>query len=198
MAEGVATPVQEQMLKPFSQRLYAGDLDYSKSYIYQYFNEVTRLVGEDLVLKGLEVVDLAHTADDITVTVAPGFIIQDKAFIDLGASNMPLTFVNASNFDAAGQFVVYGKYRNLISIEQNSFALAGMYVNLNGSPHEPWNHDMNRIVFAAISFTKGVSGIESVSVAMGGDITIDGNLYKIRPTRYDSMIETSLDGGILP
>ena len=197
MSFGYTTPIQEKLLEPFSQRLYSGDIDYSKSYIYNYFNDLTRIIGEDLVVKGFDVNSVSHTGNTIIVNINPGYIIHDKSFIQVDQM-MTLQYPHANAFDSIGKFVVFTRYKNYLNHEENKLRVGMVYIDSVGISFGEFNSNMDRVILAVYSFTKdGSNNIDSIT-SETGPVIIDGQSFDVYPFAQENAIESSVDGGIIP
>ena len=193
MAIGVATPTNQRMLlQPYTQRLYSGDINYTKSYIYKWVNSLTELMGQNLVMLGCAVSSSSFTNTSITVGFDAGYLLQDNAFVDLTAG-CSITYPDASFFEDTGKFVVFTRFRNYHNPETHKLQVGMMYVNSSGDS-ENFNSNTDKIILASIDFTKLGDNINSITVSQSGTITIDGTSYTIYP-RPDLDI---VDGGQLP
>lgn len=197
MTNGIATPTQRMILRPFSQRLYYSDINYSKSYIYNFVNDLTEVAGQDLVILGCKINDSSFTDTDITIEMNTGYLLHDKAFIDLTESELPIsiTYPKASNFDESGKFILFSRFKNYNNPEYHKMRLVMMYVNSSGISYETFNPETDRIILMTVSFTKDISGnIDGVTVSQENTIEINGSTYSVFP-RLDLYM---VDGGQLP
>lgn len=200
MSIGVSTPSQTRLLKPYTQRLFSGDLNYNSSYIYKYVNDLTKFIGNNLIVNGCDLNDISFTDTDITIEINTGYLIHDNTFIDLtDGSNVTLTYTNASSFDADGKFIVFTRFKNYIIDESHKLAIGMMYLSDGGITFDDFNFETDKIILMTIDFTKdGFDNIDSVTPSESGTVEINGEVYSIHPTKDDDMILTIVDGGQLP
>lgn len=200
MAIGASTPTQTRVLKPLTQRLFSGNLSYTSSYIYKYVNDLTKFIGNNLIVNGCDLNDISFTDTDITIEINTGYLIHDRAFIDLtDGSNVTLTYTNASSFDSDGEFIVFTRFKNYQLNESHKLSIGMMYLSSSGVTFDEFDTDTDKIVLMTIGFTKdGFDNIDSVTPLESGSVTINGEVYTIHPTKDDNMILTIVDGGQLP
>lgn len=194
MPIGYIIPSQDRPIKPFSSKLYSGDLSYTKSFVHNYFNGFTRIFGQNLIAKGLETSILSFTNTDITVRVSPGYLIQDETFIEI-ISTTDVTYPNASFFDSSGSFIVFARFKSRQTMDKNDLMLGITYVSPNGIPLDPLDPTKDLVILASLTFSKDESGnINSVISNIDGNITIQGQSRSIRPIAEPQIISL-LDGG---
>ena len=194
MAIGSSTPNQRTILQPYTQRLFSGDVNYTKSYIYNYVNQLTELIGTDQVVLGCSVNSSSFTNTDISVEINSGYLLHDKAFVDI-TSNVTLTYPNASSFDESGAFIIFTRFKNYHTHDFHKLQVCMTYIDSGGNPFEDFNSNTDRIILCIINFTKDLSGnLDSITVSQDSSIVIDGVTYESYP-RTELYI---VDGGQLP
>lgn len=188
------TPIQEKLLEPYSQRLYAGDINDSKSYIYSYVNNLTTVIGEDIIVKGCEITNLSDlTTDyDISFKVTPGLILHDRALIEIESDSV-VTYKNACNFSDSGKFIVFTRFKNYTTNEENKLQIGITYIGNNQVIHEDFDINTDRIILGVIELSKdGQDAIVGTNLIAAGYITINKKEYNIRPFRTDYNINTDI------
>ena len=113
---------------PYSQRIFDFDTAESDVAIARIGNLLSNLLGNDIVLDGCEVSVAGFTTTDITIEVAPGWVIMDNTVIRLESATQ-VTFPNANVLNPAGQFVVSLNYQYLQTIVSNPIRVKVNYLD---------------------------------------------------------------------
>lgn len=190
-------PVQENLLEPYSQRLYAGDTN-NKSYIYNHINNLTTVVGEDIIISGCEIMNLQNlsTQTDISFQITPGIVLHDKAMIEFSGTTT-LTYKNACNFSANGRFIVFTRFKNYMSNEENRAQFGITYIGNNQVIHEDFNIDTDRIILGVITLDREINdSISNALLTTSGYIIINNKTYNIRPFRTEYPINYNVEEAI--
>jgi hypothetical protein len=146
MADRVMKPqFQYRVLDPSAQRTEAAQIisDPPKYlnpsfYLGHAFNEILQVIGNDVVLKGLDV-SVNFNDTDIAASVSPGQLIQDSTLLILsGETNNVVNYSNANLLDLTnGRFVVYVDWQYLYASTTENFLNIGIeYVSIkNATPY---------------------------------------------------------------
>lgn len=157
MAE-IYTPVQEVIFKPLSSKLHTTIYNDSYTqYIDNEFNKITRLMGRDIILNGLDVASSSYTNYNISVTINSGRCIANDTYIEI-ESQSSLTYENAYIFDPEGYFLLFSDYVNDSRSTKNTFRFKLIYVDRNFMSFDNFKRDKNTILFAAFQISKNASG----------------------------------------
>lgn len=181
MAERVITPPgQRHFIEPFDQRVFQFDTDKSDVFLSRVANSVYQVLGDDIVMYGLEVTNPVHTSDSIQIDLTKGAAIQDQTLI-ITPDDLQLELTGISGMDESGRLVVMSSYNYLETFEQNQHSFNVNYVDSTGSPLHPFLNQRDRIVLAILQFTKDASdNVTSVGFAPEKFITINGNQYHVK------------------
>ncbi len=164
-----ATPIQERYIDPYMQRIFDYDTTDSRVFISRVTNLLLKSVGNNIVLFGLEPINLRPTISDppssiISVDITSGLAIQDYVLCDnlsgVGIEpNITLTMDVAGLDDTTvgGAYLgIWINYQFLESMESNPFILKMYHVNSDGSGVNPAGFDplKNCTLVAILGFTK--------------------------------------------
>lgn len=119
-------------------------------YLPRTINQLCRLVGNDIVLKGMDV-NASIQDNKFTVSVSPGTIIQDTTLIEIPSINT-LDLEYSSNFDVDGHFVVFVQFQYLQTVQENVLKYGITYINQRGHAFDSWDHNKNRTVLNFYKF----------------------------------------------
>lgn len=181
MAERVITPTgQRHFIEPFDQRVFQFDTPSSDVFLSRVANSVYQVLGDDIVMYGLEVKNLAYTSDSIVASVSKGAAIQDQTLI-ITPEQTDLEIGSVSGMDESGRIVVLLNYNYLETFEQNKHSILMNYVDSSGNPLHSFLPQRDRIVLGILQFTKDTSdNVTGVTMAPENFITIDGTQYFVR------------------
>lgn len=181
MADRVVTPAgQRHYIEPFDQRVFQFDTDKSDVFLSRVANSVYQVLGDDIVMYGLEVVNPVHTADTIQIDITPGAAIQDQTLI-VSSDDLQLELTGVSGMDESGRIVVMSNYNYLETFEKNENSFNVNYIDTTGSPLHSFMSQRDRIVLAILQFTKDASdNVTGVSFALEESIIIDGTEYFVK------------------
>ena len=166
---------------PYSQILLHENTEDSRVYISRHVNQLLKMIGNDLVLKGLQLVQ-DPVIDDFTVSfsLTPGLLIQDTTLIEIN-EQVNLS-INTSPFDPdEGYLIIYTDFHHLDSSAENYLTFKVAYVKADGTEltgTNPWNSTRNRIILNRFSFVKSYSS--SSLTEETSDFTILGSSYNLR------------------
>lgn len=181
MAERVVTPTgQRHFIEPFDQRVFQFDTPSSDVFLSRVANSVYQVLGDDIVMHGLDVDNIAHTSDSVVASVSRGAAIQDQTLI-ITPDPVDLEMSGISGMDEAGKIVVLSNYNYLETFEQNQHTILMNYIDSTGSPLHPFLPQRDRIVLAILEFTKDSSdNVTGVTKSVQTSININGRLYFVR------------------
>ena len=158
-------------------------------------NQVLKLVGNDIVLRGLDVVASSSNGKDIIFTVTPGLLIQDTTLIEITDATS-ITFKNADQFDAfeRGRFVVHTDFQYLEHGRENQLKFAVSYIDCYGTSDGSWYHDKNRIVLDSFKVKKDRFGNISVITSNFFGPTIKERITYVVIDNIPTVATGTLDG----
>ena len=118
--------IQDQIrtIDPYQQRVFEhGDppTEDSNVYLSRASNILTKIVGNDVVLGGMQVTATIEPGGrDLTCTVTAGIAIADSTIIEIPyGSTSSVTYPNANNFDDIHDFALFLTYGYLETLEPN-------------------------------------------------------------------------------
>lgn len=132
------------------------------NHIPRLVNNLTSIVGNDIVLKGM---DVSHSLDydnqKLNIEIQPGIFIEDSTLLNHDkVDNISLD--ELQSLDSEGHIVVFIRYKYYQSNIQNIY-LGVKYVNQQGQVLDGWDSNKDRLVLNIYSFTKDNTGkIDSV------------------------------------
>lgn len=181
MAERVVTPTgQRHFIEPFDQRVFQFDTDKSDVFLSRVANSVYQVLGNDIVMYGLDVENIAHTTDSVVASVTGGAAIQDQTLI-YTPDPVDLEMNGVSGMDEAGKIVILLNYNYLETFEQNRHSILMNFIDPAGNPLHPFLPQRDRIVLEILEFTKDSSdNITGVTRSPDRTILIDGTLYFVK------------------
>lgn len=204
MATAVTPVNQKQFLDPYSSRLFDFDNVNSRVYLARTINSLMHTIGEDCILRGLEITNLNYDggSDLISCTVNPGKAIVDATLIEI--TDIVDLDLDVTNYVDTGFIIVSLGFAYLQTVYQNLSKLKMTVVSADGNEvnPEPWflNHD--RLVLAKFDFDKTTQTVRDISKAMHppgeplvpmGRATVKGQEYHIRkPSLLAEQLDSQL------
>jgi len=171
---------------PYSQILLHENIQDSKVYISRNVNQLLKSIGDDLVLKGLELTKEPEISNyTVTFTLSPGLIIQNSTLIEIKddlVEDITLS-INTSAYDQNnGYLIIYTDFHTLETVAENYLTLKVAYAKADGSGvlgSTPWNSTRNRIILYRFSFIKSSSALLSVTEE-NADFELVSHTYNLR------------------
>jgi hypothetical protein len=166
---------------PYSQILLHENTVDSKVYISRRVNQLLKAIGEDLVLKGLTLVeDPVIDGSTVSFTLSPGLLIQDSTLIEI---NEQVTLdIDVTVFDQTeGYLIIYTDFQHLDSPNENFLSIKVSYAMADGSSlvGSTWNSSRNRIILYRFSFAKITNTLASV-IQEESNFTLIGHEYTLK------------------
>lgn len=138
-----------------------------KLQIPRMINHLCNLVGNDIVLKGLDVdINYDDSNDVLNISISSGYFIQDSTLIYV-PTDYTLQLDDVSQYDQDGKIIVYIRYRYLQFNDPIKFCVS--YVDQNGHVFDGWDSNKDRIILEYYDFAK--------SNGLITDITPSNDLY---------------------
>ena len=138
------TPTQLRVNDPYQQRLLQFDTTDSRVYLSRVSNYILKSIGNDVVIKGL---DVSFSLEDttITLTISPGLIIQDSTLIEI-TTETSISF-DLNGYDSCnGYLILYTNYQYLNIIDSNKFLFKLSYITKDGLDIDDiWDKNRNRV-----------------------------------------------------
>lgn len=192
------TPEQEMFFEPYSQKFHSfNDSDNKQNYyISPEFGKLTRIIGENLILEGFEILEINHTLDSVSITTNKGRTIINDTYIEIKDGDT-INFDQLNKFDDSGFVVLSLSFINLHTTKKNQLRYHLTYFDRNNVSFEEFNHDRDKIILGVFLFEKDESNnIISFEVADFENVTLDGVSYIVRNQKKLKMGHL-MDGGIL-
>jgi hypothetical protein len=189
-------PTQEIIFEPYSQKFYSY-YDGSKVnyYITPDFGKITKLLGNNIILEGLEISNIANTTTNISCTIGIGRLIIDNTYIEI-SSTTDIEYSQANVLDDSGFFVLSARFINYNTLRQNELTYHLTYFTSSGIPYHDFDTSKNLIILSVFNFEKTGDDISSFSLYDIDNITLDGVEYNIR-NEGSSSVEVIVDGGLI-
>ena len=116
----IVTPSnQEISIDPYSGKLFDFDNASSRIYLSRSINNLLKTFGDDVIIEGLEITDLAYASqtESVSFTITPGKCIIDTTLIEFPtASNLS---INLSGYDDTGRLLVFTTFRFTETVHNN-------------------------------------------------------------------------------
>jgi len=190
-------PQQEMAFKPYSQYFHSF-YDHKKEehnfYIHPSFGRICRIIGKDLILEGIEVIDYNNTNNDLTINISKGRLIINDTYVEIN-DNIIIRYENASLLDDTGFFVLSASFINSNTLRSNKLRYHFTYFDQHNNSHGKFNVDKDKIIIGVYDFSKDSSNnIISFTERNINTITLDSVSYYVRKSN-DKDIYSYVDGG---
>lgn len=148
-------PTQLRINDPYQQRLLQFDTQDSRVYLSRVSNYILKSIGNDAVIKGLEVTNINLDTTTVSLTIAPGLIIQDSTLIEL-TTETEISF-DLNGLDSCnGYLILYTNYQYLNVVDSNKLIIKLSYITKDGLDIIPsndlWDKNRNRIYLGLYRF----------------------------------------------
>lgn len=180
MATVIIPNPQSRYLEPYKNRTYQYDNKHSNLFLSQYVNNILRAIGNDLIVRGLEIKPtINESADGIIFDINPGAIIQDMTYIEMPLKSQ-IELHNLVPF--SDQYIIlYTNWRYLTTLHENSLKIeATLYDLVTETTLTKWNANTNRIILGIYKFevlsNKIINVIEDKTLS--SIVLIDSNVIK--------------------
>ncbi len=158
----------EQLRRPTKFEKFTDLSDQSQvnpdNYIYQLprlINNLSRMIGDNIVLKGLDVdcsISENGSTKELVFNISKGVLIQNHVLIEIKSSTT-VTLPYNSVYDTDGKFVVYVQYQYLDTIQDNPVRFGVQYIAQTGDAFDGWDHNKNGTALTFYDFTKDVEDL---------------------------------------
>lgn len=180
------TPVQIRYNTPYDdQTLFDYDTIYSKLYRARETNKLLNLIGQDVVLKGLNISSISIIgASTIQAVVSSGVAIQDSVLIKLTAnSTIDLDCSGFADTTSGNHLGIFLNYQFLNTTSINEARIGMYYVASDGTvidPSSTYNSNSCRILLGMIDFYKSGTTLTSIKLSELPSFSISGSTMYIR------------------
>jgi hypothetical protein len=177
----IVTPSnQEISIDPYSGKLFDFDNASSRVYLSRSINNLLKTFGDDVIINGLEVIDLAYNSETETVsfTLNPGKCIIDTTLIEFPTESD--LSINVSGYDDTGSLLVFTTFRFTETVHNNVSKFKIFYLDPTNRFTYPaqLERQNDRILLANLKFDKTLNTVELLT---NSTITINNELIEIYP-----------------
>jgi len=191
-----AYPSQNRYNDPYQQRNSSPGTTYKQKYLSRASNDITKMIGDNLLLKGLDVTP-TFASSTINLAFTPGILIHDSTLIQITTTST-LTCDVAALGDTPVTGSHLGVFTDFQYVEspdvdlQTPLALSVYYVNSSGTPtafsgSPTFSATRNKLLIAALDFTKSGSNViacSEMATVLTADqppyLTVSGVNYYVR------------------
>lgn len=172
----ILEPFHIQSIEQHTLRIHntSDDNNFQTIYITRQINQLMNMVGSDIVLKGLHVINYEIINNKLMISLCPGIVIQDLSLIDI-LENINLS-IDVNNY---GYYIIHTEYKVLESNEVNPFKIFIQYLDNNIY----WDKKKTKILLGILYFDG--NKLELVN----DNIVIDNTFYYIRGINRFNMID---------
>ena len=178
------TPTQTRSVDPYQQDVYQYDSSESKIYVSRVVNSLLNALGNNILLDGFDISNVAFADTEISCTVGAGYAIVDQTLIQT-TEGSDLTYPDA-NLLGAGKFILHVNYKYLeLLASPTELDIKISHVSSDGLIVTPdsWTAD-DRIVIGIFNFERDGGVITSFAKSTDYSIDIMGTTYYVGG--YDS------------
>ncbi len=163
------TPTQTRINDPYDQSIFEFNTVDSKVYLSRESNKLLNIVGNEIVIKGMNMSDpTIVSSSTVRTTISSGWAIQDETLlnftntvtVDLDCAALVDTTTDGAHL---GVFV---NFEYLHTIEANLASVDMFHILSSGVVTDPdgrFSSNSHRILLGAINFTKSGSNVIAVS-----------------------------------
>lgn len=117
-------------------------------------NDIVKQIGNNLVLKGLDVKIIKHENDILFLKLCSGNLIQDLTFIQIFDDiefNLDISSISSHHNLAIGNIIIYTEYKHSEIPENNKLIIKLDYLPSNGNIIN-WNDNIDKILLLILSY----------------------------------------------
>jgi len=179
------TPTQTRYNDPYQQAIFESNTD-SKMYLSKESNKLLNVIGNDIVIKGMEMSNpTISPSDTVRTTIAPGWAIQDETLIQFtNTSSLDIDCSSLIDTTTGGAHLcVFLNYENIQTIEANLASVDLFHVEASGVVNDPLGRFKTRscrILLGIIDFTKNGTSVSAVSKNDSTTLLVAGTTYYVR------------------
>lgn len=193
------TPKQDIFFKPFTQRFhiyYDHKTDKNNYYITPDFGQYTRIVGQDTILEGFQILNTSFDNTSASIEISKGRLIINDTYIEI-YNHDSITYDQLNKFDDSGFIVLSASFINEHHLRRNQLRYHLTYFDRNHDSYREFNLDKDKIVFGVFDFEKDeYNNIIDFTQRDIDYITLDGKEFKVRK-KEKTTTGLSIDGGTL-
>lgn len=186
-------PTQTRYNTPYDQTLFDFDTIDSKVYLSRETNKILNIVGNDIVIKEMNMTDpVIIGASTVRTSIGIGSAIQDEtllkftsiATVDIDCATLDDTTVSGCHLG------VFLNYQYLQTMETNTAKVEIYHIQADGTVTNPlgtYNIDTCRILLGVINFTKSGANVTAVSRYELPTLLVSGSTIYIRGKNPDNI-----------
>jgi len=183
----LVTPKQKISIDPYVGKLFDFDTSSSRVYLSRTINNLLRVFGSDIVLKGLNIKELIYNNDpsldessdfveSISMKLSLGKCIIDTTLIEF-EEDIIIPKFEVSSFDDKGYLLLFISFKYSESIYENQAKIKLIYLDETKRSTSPTiDPASDRILLSILKFNKSSNSIEE---------TADSNIMINRKYHYD-------------
>jgi hypothetical protein len=178
MARNV-TPTQEHYNDAYRNISFPSLVNDYQVFASKTFSNLLKSFGDDIVLDGFDISNIANTPTDVSLTVGTGWAILDSVLAKITTVS-DLVYVDANLLSADGRFIAYLSYEYFQQTRPdiNELTVQLSYVSSAGVVTPGWNSGRDRIIVDIFEFTLDSENlIDSFTRSSDWYITIGGTDY---------------------
>lgn len=175
MTSYLVTPNKQKIsIDPYTGKLFDFDTVSSRVYLSRTINNLLRVFGTDIVLKGLDIKELKYNADpapdestdsveSISITLNLGKCIIDTTLIEF-EEDIIIPKVEISSFDDDGYLLLFISFKYSESIYENQAKFKLIYLDATKRATSPIiDPTADRILLAVFKFNKEANTIKQTT-----------------------------------
>lgn len=188
MAVSVTPSPQFRYLEPYKNRVFQYDTPNSNLFLSQYANNLLRVVGNDCVVRGLNVTATPHANEqDLIISITAGSLIHDLTYIEINSAT-ELVLENVANYTSTMKVLVYTNFKYVNSIYENNLSIAAtLYNPITQKTVTPWDSNRYRVVLAIFDLTIVDGKLENVAINTDMDFLEIDDMNEIQNGSFTSL-----------
>jgi len=186
-------PTQTRYNTPYDQTLFDFDTIDSKVYLSRETNKILNIVGNDIVIKEMNMTDpVIIGASTVRTSIGIGSAIQDETLLKF--SSVSIVDIDCASLDdttvSGCHLGVFLNYQYLQTMETNTAKVEIYHIQADGTVTNPlgtYNIDTCRILLGVINFTKSGANVTAVSRYELPTLLVSGSTIYIRGKNPDNI-----------
>jgi len=158
MANSV-TPTQQHYNDEFRNITFGSQVNDYQVFASKTFSNLMKAFGNDIVLSGFGISNIANTGSAISFSVGTGYAIIDGCLVNISSAS-DLVYPDANLLSVDGRFVVYISYEYFqqTRVGLNDLTVQLSYVSSAEAVTPGWNSNRDRIIIDIFEFTVNGDG----------------------------------------
>jgi len=179
-------PTQTRYNTPYDQTLFDFDTIDSKVYLSRETNKILNIVGNDIVIKEMNMTDpVIIGASTVRTSIGIGSAIQDETLLKF--SSVSIVDIDCASLDdttvSGCHLGVFLNYQYLQTMETNTAKVEIYHIAADGTVTNPlgtYNIYNCRILLGVINFTKSGANVTAVERYLSPTLLVSGSTMYIR------------------